>query len=95
MNMNLSYTVLQAALILTITIPLYINVPEFSSASSTRAFSAVVGFSAFSHVLVLLGCTIQTIFRFYKKCCDMDGQLKDKYIEMLRKDMGVTNDDKV
>jgi hypothetical protein len=179
MNMNLSYTVLQAALILTITIPLYINVPEFSSPSFTRAFSAVVGFSAFSHVLVLLGCTIQTfifsrpysdadtylqriecyglilfivamnyvalvsglvatliagfgryfvdgavqlylvgflvyigfifvnavqrtghnqdirILRFYKKYCDIDGQLKDKYIEMLRKDMGVTNDDKV
>jgi hypothetical protein len=178
MNMNLSYTVLQAALILTITIPLYINVPEFSSDNITRAFSAVVGFSAFSHVLVLIGCTIQTfifsrpysdadtymqriecngliifivamnyialfsglvatllagfgrafvdgvvqlymigflgyviavfvnavqrtghnqdirILRFYKKYCDIDGQLKDEYIEMLKRDMGVANTDK-
>jgi hypothetical protein len=178
MSSNLEYTVLQAALILTITIPLYINVPEFSRENYTRAFSAVVGFSAFCHVLVLLACTIQTfifsrtyteadafmqriecnsliiiavfmnyvalagalvatfiagfgrayidglvqlysvaffiyvayvfisavrrtghnqdirIFRFYRKYCDIDGQLKDQYIEMLRNEMGVTSDEK-
>lgn len=161
----------QAALILTITIPLFINVPDFDDDNYVRAFSAVVGFSAFSHILVLIGCTIQNmilnrpyssadtllarvetfslfafivainyvglvcglvatliagfgrssldgyiqlysigiviyllylfvvtyqkgtvyqdrrIYRFYKKYCDDDGQLKDEYIERIRKDV--------
>jgi hypothetical protein len=45
-------------LILTITIPLFINIPDLSSDSVSRAFSALVGFSAFSHITVVIGCTI-------------------------------------
>ena len=57
-QMNFQYTVLQAALILTITIPLYIGPPELSSDHNLRIFSFFVGFSAFLHLFVIIGITI-------------------------------------
>lgn len=57
-QMNAQYTVLQAALILTITIPLYINPPGMADETTNNAFSAFVGFSAFFHIAVIIGCTI-------------------------------------
>ena len=44
--MNFQYTVLQAALILTITIPLYVSPPDLSTDSNLRAFSFFIGISA-------------------------------------------------
>ena len=57
--MNLQYTVLQAALILTITANLYINPPiSFDSAAQTDAFSSISGFAAFTHLFCIINCTI-------------------------------------
>ena len=55
---NVQYTVLQAALILTITFPLFINPFELSSDDSNRAFSALIGFSAVSHIGCIIALTI-------------------------------------
>ena len=55
---NVQYTVLQAALIVTITVPLYVNPPPFESDNLEHAFSAVIGFAAFSHLGCIIGCTI-------------------------------------
>ena len=57
--MNVQYTVLQAALILTITANLYINPPiSFISESRKDAFSAICGFAAFTHLFCIVNCTI-------------------------------------
>jgi hypothetical protein len=55
---NIQYVVLQAALILTITINLYISPPDFEDENLLRAFSALSGFAAFLHITVIIGCTI-------------------------------------
>ena len=55
---NIQYVVLQAALILTITIGLYVSPPDFEDENLLRAFSALSGFAAFSHVIVIIGSTI-------------------------------------
>jgi hypothetical protein len=162
---------------LTITIPLYVNIPDFDDDNYSHAFSAIVGFSAFSHTLVLIACTIENmvlnrpysnadtlltrvetfflfgfinvvnyagmisglvatliagfgrssldgyvqlysiamclylfylftiayqtgtvyqdrrVFKFYKKYCDDDGQLKDEYIDKIRNDLSKDEDD--
>lgn len=57
-QMNMQYTVLQSALILTISMPLYIQLPSFSSTQSQHIFSAIVGFAAFQQLIVIIGCTI-------------------------------------
>lgn len=57
---NLQYTVLQAALILTITLTLFIDFPNVNDVNDARAFSAIIGFSASSHLTVLIGSTICT-----------------------------------
>jgi hypothetical protein len=54
----MQYTVLQAALILTITVNLYINPPALNSELNLRIFSAIIGFAAFSHVSVIVSSTI-------------------------------------
>ena len=55
--MNFQYTVLQAALILTITIPLYVSPPDLSTDSNLRAFSFFIGISA----CIILQFTLQFI----------------------------------
>lgn len=57
-QMNLQYTVLQSALILTISMPLYIETPDFNATNITRAFSAIIGLAAFCQLAVIIGCTI-------------------------------------
>ena len=58
-QMNLQYTVLQAALILTITANLYINPPvSFDSTAQNDAFSSLSGFAAFTHLLCIINSTI-------------------------------------
>ena len=54
LHTNVQYIVLQAALILTITFGLFVNMPEFSDDSMARAFSALIGFSVIAH----FGCVI-------------------------------------
>ncbi len=55
----IQYTVLQAALILTITVPLFINPPDFGTDEVTgHVFSAIVGFSACCHLSCIISCTI-------------------------------------
>ena len=57
--MNVQYTVLQAALILTITANLYINPPiNFDSKSQNDAFSSICGLAAFTHLFCIINCTI-------------------------------------
>ena len=57
--MNVQYTVLQAALILTITANLYINPPiTFDSESRNDAFSSICGLAAFTHLFCIVNCTI-------------------------------------
>ena len=58
MQMNMQYTVLQAALILTITIPLYVSPPELNSEHMLRWFSFFIGFSACLHLYTIIGITI-------------------------------------
>ena len=57
-QMNMQYTVLQAALILTITIPLYVSPPDLSSETYARFFSFFIGFSACLHLYTIIGITI-------------------------------------
>jgi hypothetical protein len=57
---NMQYTVLQAALILTITVTLYISPPAFDTETFSTLFSAVVGFSALCHLGCIICCTILT-----------------------------------
>ena len=45
-------------MILTISIPLYINLPEFENPITARCFSGFIGFSAFCHLVVVVGNTI-------------------------------------
>jgi len=53
------YTVLQAALILTITANLYITLPiTFEKESLATAFSCICGVAAFTHLLCIVNCTI-------------------------------------
>ena len=51
---NLNNTVLQATLILTITLTFYISLPEFNRENNATAFSALVGFSAFVHLICII-----------------------------------------
>jgi hypothetical protein len=56
---NIQYTVLQSALILTISTSLYIQLPDiFQSDYMKTAFSAICGFAAFQQLIVIIGCTI-------------------------------------
>jgi hypothetical protein len=54
-QMNLQYLVLQAALVLTVTIPLYVSPPELIY--DNHYFSFFVGFSAFIHIIVIVSVT--------------------------------------
>ena len=54
----LQYTVLQAALILTINIPMYLNIPDFESSIMEHVFSTLTGFAGLSHLVVIIGSTI-------------------------------------
>lgn len=54
----MQYTVLQAALILTISMPLYISPPGFSSDAIAHAFSGVIGGAALSQLSCIIGTTI-------------------------------------
>lgn len=58
---NVQYTVLQAALILTINIPLFISPPS-SGQLNSHIFSAIIGFAAFCHLIVIITCTLATAF---------------------------------
>lgn len=55
---NMQYTVLQAALILTITVTLYISPPAMESENFQVIFSAMVGFSSLCHLGTIISCTI-------------------------------------
>lgn len=55
---NMQYTVLQAALILTITVTLYISPPTIDQERLQILFSALVGFSALCHLGTIISCTI-------------------------------------
>jgi len=58
-QINVQYTVLQAALILTITANLYITLPvSFDQESMAVAFSCICGIAAFTHLLCIVNCTI-------------------------------------
>jgi len=57
-QMNMQYNVLQSALILTISMPLYISPPDFGDDTTAHAFSAVVGGAAFCQLGSIIGCTI-------------------------------------
>jgi hypothetical protein len=59
-QMNMQYTVLQSALILTISMPLYIDPPSFESNTNAHAFSAVIGIAAFCQLVCIIGCTISS-----------------------------------
>jgi hypothetical protein len=59
-QLNLQYLVLQAALILTITVPMYVSPPELTE--NEHFFSFFVGFSAFVHIVVIVSVTALTIF---------------------------------
>lgn len=73
-QMNLQYTVLQSALILTISMPLYIEPPEFASESRLRIFSAVMGLAAFLQLITIIGCTIVSSF-FNRAYADSDAMV--------------------
>ena len=60
LQVDIQYVVLQAALILTISLPLYIDPPSLSSESCNRAFSALMGCSAFLHLYTILACSVLT-----------------------------------
>lgn len=55
---NNNYLVLQAALILTITMPSFINPPDFEDSQTEHFFSACMGIAAFTHLFVIIGATI-------------------------------------
>lgn len=57
-QMGMQYTVLQSALILTISMPLYIEPPSFDSDDITRVFSAIIGLAAITQLIVIIACTI-------------------------------------
>lgn len=57
-QVNMQYTVLQSALILTISMPLYISPPDFNNEDTIHIFSAVVGGAAFCQLVVIISCTI-------------------------------------
>ncbi len=57
-QMNMQYTVLQSALILTISMPLYIDPPSFDDDNNAHGFSAIVGIAAFCQLGVIIACTI-------------------------------------
>lgn len=59
---NMQYTVLQAALFLTITVGYYIEPPEFESDSMLRAFVALSGLSGVLQIIVVVMCTILSAF---------------------------------
>ena len=54
----MQYTVLQAALILTISMPLYISPPDFSSDDIAHVFSGLIGGAAFTQLSCIIGITI-------------------------------------
>ena len=56
--MAMQYTVLQAALILTISMPLYISPPDFSSEDIAHVFSGMIGGAAFTQISCIIGITI-------------------------------------
>ena len=56
--MAMQYTVLQAALILTISMPLYISPPDFSSDDIAHVFSGMIGGAAFTQISCIIGITI-------------------------------------
>jgi hypothetical protein len=57
----MQYMTLEAALILTITVPQYISPPSYLlTAQMENAYSATMGFAAFNHAFVLVGCAIIT-----------------------------------
>lgn len=55
---NMQYTVLQAALILTITVTLYISPPAIEEERLQIIFSALLGFSSLCHLGTIISCTI-------------------------------------
>jgi hypothetical protein len=55
---DLQYTAVQSALILTISMPLYIDPTSISPSSVSHFFSAVIGIAAFSQLTVIVGCKI-------------------------------------
>ena len=57
---NIQYVVLQAALILTITIGLYVSPPDFEDENLLRAFSSLSGFAGNTIVIFIVNTT--TIF---------------------------------
>jgi hypothetical protein len=57
-QMNMQYTVLQSALILTISMPLFINPPIFEDEGIGHLFSGVIGGAAFSQLSTIIGTTI-------------------------------------
>jgi hypothetical protein len=65
---NMQYTVLQAALILTITMSFYMSPPDIKSDHNKRLFSAFIGVSACTHIFVLILITILTAL-FYSPYC--------------------------
>ena len=71
---NMQYTVLQAALILTITVTLYIDPPAFDTVRLGHLFSAVVGFSAICHLGCIIGCTILAAL-FNSTYSEVDGTI--------------------
>ena len=56
--MAMQYTVLQAALILTISMPLYISPPSFGTDEIAHVFSGMIGGAAFTQLSCIIGITI-------------------------------------
>ena len=54
----LNYTVLHAALLLTITLPAYIDPPDFRSSNMSHLFMALAGISSMTNLLSILSATV-------------------------------------
>lgn len=82
MQMNLQYTVLQSALVLTISMPLYIEPPDFPRDDQLRVFSAIIGLAAFMQLVTIIGCTIiSALFnRAYSAADAMVARVKAHFI---------------
>eukprot|EP01033_Poteriospumella_lacustris_P012313 gene12313-8805_t len=90
-QMNMQYTVLQSALILTISMPLYIQLPDvFPDPDYRNIFSAIIGFAAFQQLIVIIGCTIISglLNRPYAYC---DGTMARVMVSVLLAVVTVVN----
>lgn len=68
---SMQWTALVSSLLLTISIPFYVSPPSFNNDDTSHIFSALIGFSAFSHITVILGLQVMETF-LQRPCTEAD-----------------------